>query len=218
MNKGLPKPWPYFPTSLLYFLLLNSSSGKIFVYLKLTTVLYAGRVGLRICQYVNLQDRELLLHRLVPRSEVFYFFMVRAFRLPHDLPFSVVSTFFASSFLTGYFRPFFSGHSFSHQFCSYLTAFFAALSFSILSRLGRLFYRPALVARYAVKQPSHRGLVAFYAYTGWVTTSVVQVLFFPTGRFLAALHASRSPSLTVPIAAFGAAICTGSLTARFPAS
>ena len=164
--------------------------------LRLTIVLYAGRVGLRICQYVNLQDQELLLHRLVPRSEVFYWFMDRAFRLPHDLPFSVVSTFFASSFLTGSFRPFFSGHSFSHQFCSYLTTLFAALSFSILSRLGRLFYRPASVARYAVKQPSHRGLVAFYAYayTGWVTTSVVQVLFFSTARFLAALHASRSPS------------------------
>ena len=35
MNKGLPKPWPYFPASLLYFLLLNSSSGKIFVYLNI---------------------------------------------------------------------------------------------------------------------------------------------------------------------------------------
>ena len=123
-----------------------------------------------------------------------------------------------SSFLTGYFRPSFSGHSFSHQFGSSLTAFFAALSFSLLSRLGRLFYRPASVARYAVKQPSHCGLVAFSACTGWVTASVVQVLISPTGRFLAAFHASRSPSLTIPIAAFLAAICTGSLTARFPAS
>ena len=35
MNKGLPEPWPYFPASLLYFLLLNSSSGKIFVYLSI---------------------------------------------------------------------------------------------------------------------------------------------------------------------------------------
>ena len=34
MNKGLLKPWHYFPASLLYFSLLNSSSGEIFVYLE----------------------------------------------------------------------------------------------------------------------------------------------------------------------------------------
>ena len=83
----------------------------------------------------------------------------------------------ASSFLTGYYGPSFSGHSFSHQFCSSLTAFFAALSFSLLSRLDRLFYRPALVARYAVRKPSHRGLVAFSACAGWVTASVVRFSF-----------------------------------------
>ena len=67
--------------------------------LRLTTVFYAGRVGLHICQYVNLQDRELLLHRLVPRSEVFLIFswmgrsgfrMTFPFRssLPFSLPLS----------------------------------------------------------------------------------------------------------------------------------
>ena len=59
-------------------------------------------------------------------------------------------------------QPFFSGRSISHLFLLLLTAFLAALSFSSLSRLGRLFSRPASVARCAVKKPSHRCLVALY--------------------------------------------------------
>ena len=47
------------------------------------------------------------------------------------------------AFLLGYFGPSFSGHSFSHRFNSSLTALLTAFSFSILSRLDRLFYRPA---------------------------------------------------------------------------
>ena len=79
--------------------------------------------------------------------------------LLHSLPFWVVSAFLLPSspflFVPCSSSAFFSGRSFSHLFLLLLTAFLAALS-SRLSRLGRLFYRPASVAHYAVKKPSHR--------------------------------------------------------------
>ena len=91
---------------------------------------YAGRVGLRICQYVNLQDRKLILHRLVPRSEVFYWFLDRAFRL------STWPSLFGRRYLFCFLLP---DRLFSAIFLRPL--FFS----SILLLIDRLFCRPLLL-------------------------------------------------------------------------
>ena len=96
---------------------------------------YTGRSGLRTCRYVTFQDRILLLLRLGPRSEGFYRFLAGTFNNSYP----------SNCFLlSGCCGPSFSGHSFSHRFSSSLTALLTALSFSLLARLDRLFYHPAL--------------------------------------------------------------------------
>ena len=100
---------------------------------------------------------------LGPRSEGFYRFLAGTFN------YSYLSNNFL---LSGCCGPSFSGHSFSHRFSSSLTALLTTLSFSLLSRLDRLFYRRLSLARYTVRRPSsRRGLVTLSTCAGWVFSS-----------------------------------------------
>ena len=129
--------------------------------LMFTAVLPLATFGLRVSWYVNLQDRELLLDRSVPRSDVFYWLFVAVLvSLPRLLscavsPFSMglsllsyrppCQSFLACSLLVHDLLPFsweFVALVSARSFSNFFVLLLAALSFSVLSRLGRLFCCP----------------------------------------------------------------------------
>ena len=143
---------------------------------------------------------------LGPRSEGFYRFLAGTFN------YSYLSNNFL---LSGCCGPSFSGHSFSHRFSSSLTALLTTLSFSLLSRLDRLFYRPTSLARYAVRPPSPRGLVTLSASAGWGSFDLrsFRVLPSPARPYLASFPMPHSRPLAISVTTFRAAVCAASCAA-----
>ena len=89
-----------------------------------------------------------------------------------------------------------SAHSFSHFFVLLLTAFLTALSFSVLSRLGRLFCRPACfysLRGQAVVSPAFLPPCLWRLHDGWVTASFPRPSCSRQVAPLAALCVGRLP-------------------------